>query len=342
MLLGVLLQEPAERPAKSANKSQQEITNNTTPLNSTPEKSGLNDTVNENTSENQNDSSEQSPSYTQKSNLTVHFIDVGQGDSILVQYANETMLIDAGESDKAANVSAFLKEQGVSSLDFVVSTHPYEDHIGGLIDIMNEYPVGKFVDSGYLHTNETYENLLNIIENRSILYHVAERGEALNFASGIQVQVLNPPKKLFEDVNENSVVLRLVDNNVSFLLMGDSGLETEESIMYEGYYVDSDILKVGHHASTSASGESFIEEVNPDISIIEVGADNGYGLPHSDTLQRLQNTSMVYRTDIYGSITVTTDGLTYTVTTEKNPLEQYSTTNTTVSYPTIKVREKSK
>lgn len=332
-MLGVLLQEPAKRSVNSTNQTYENITN-VTLQNDKPEKRS-NYTGNQNTSENQY-SSEKSPSGTQKSNLTVHFIDVDQEDSILVKYANKTMLIDSGESDKAANVSAFLKEQGVSSLDFVIWTHPYIDHVGGIMEVLNEYPVGEFVDSGYLQTNETYENLLSVIENKSIQYRSAKRGEALNFASGIQVQVLNPPKKVFEDINENSVVLRLVDNNVSFLLIGDAGPEAEESIMYEGYYVDSDILKVGHHVNSS--GEEFIKEVNPDISIIEEGSDNEYVYPDSETLQRLQNTSTVYRTDIYGTITVTTDGLTYTVTTEKDP--EGSTTNTTGSYPAIKVKQK--
>ncbi len=334
-LLGVLLGEPAERPAKSANQSQQEITDNTTLQNSTPVKEESNDTINENTTKKQYALPELTSSDTQNTNLTVHFIDVGQGDSILVEYANETMLVDAGESDKGANVSAFLREQGVTNLDYVVATHPHADHIGGMTDILNEYTVGEFVDSGYPHTTQTYENMLTIIENKSIPFHVAERGEALEFAPGIQVQVLNPKRKLSEDINENSVVLRIIDNNVSFLLMGDAGLETEESIIYEGYDLDSDILKVGHHASTSASGESFIAEVSPEISIIEVGADNDYGHPHVEILERLQNVSMVYRTDYHGTITVTTDGLTYTVTTERTPPEQNSTMNTS-SFPTIK------
>lgn len=336
-MLGVLLQEPAKRSVNSTDQTYENRTN-ATPENVIPEEIS-NNTLNGNTSENQYSSPEKSPYGTQKSNLTVHFIDVDQGNSILVEYANKTMLIDAGGSDKASNASVFLKEQGVSIIDIVVWTHPYPENIGSIIDILNEYPVGKFVGSGHLYTNKSYEDLLGVIQNKSIQYQTPKRGEALAFASGIQVQVLNPPKKLFENINENSLVLRLVDNNVSFLLMGDAGLRAEESIMYEGYYVDSDILKVGRH--TNSSGEEFIGEVNPDITIIEAGSDNEDGTPHSEILQRLQNTSAVYRTDLYGNITVTTDGLTYTVTTEKDP-EKDSKSNRTVSYPTIKVKQRSK
>jgi len=319
VMLGVLFGEPEERPPIYADQPS----NNTT--------------LNESTSENQDLLPEHISSDPQRDNLTVHFIDVGQGDSILVEYANETMLVDAGERDKGVNVSAFLREQGISSLDYVVATHPHADHIGGLLTILNEYPVGEFVDSGYPHTTQTYEDMLAIIENKSIPFHVAKRGEALDFAPGIQVQVLNPQKKHSAEINENSIVLRIIDNNVSFLLMADAGLETEESIMYEGYYVDSDILKVGHHASTSASGASFIAEVNPDISIIEVGADNDYGYPHAEVLERLQNVSTVYRTDHHGTITVTTDGLTYTVITERPLSDQNSIKNASSSlFPVIK------
>lgn len=317
-MLGVLFGEPEERPPIYADQ----------PSNTT--------TLNDNTSANQDILPGHISFTAQRGNLTVHFIDVGQGESILVECANETMLIDAGERDKGVNVSAFLRERGISSLDYVVATHPHEDHIGGLLTILNEYHVGKFVDSGYPHTTQTYEEMLSIIENKSISFQVAERGKALNFASGIQVQVLNPQKKHSEELNENSIVLRIIDNNVSFLLMGDAGLETEDSIIYEGYYLDSDILKVGHHASTSSSGETFIEEVSPDISIISVGADNDYGYPHTEVLERLQNVSTVYRTDLYGTITITTDGYNYTMTTERTPPEQNNTMNGT-SFPTIKV-----
>ena len=322
VMLGVLLGEPKESPPISADQ----------PSNTT--------TLNANTSEDRDILPEHISSDTQKDNLTVHFIDVGQGDSILVEYANETMLIDAGERDKGVNVSEFLREQGISSLDYLVATHPHADHIGGMLTILNEYPVGKFIDSGYPHTAQTYEDMLTIIENKSIPIHVAKRGEALDFAPGIQVQVLNPQKQHSEEINENSIVLRIIDNNVSFLLMGDAGLETEESIIYEGYYLDSDILKVGHHASTSASGESFIAEVTPAISIIEVGADNDYGYPHEEVLERLQNVSTVYRTDHHGTVTVTTDGLTYTVITERTPPDQNSVKNGASSlFPVIKAGE---
>lgn len=254
---------------------------------------------------------------TQNNNLTVHFIDVAQGDSIIVQYAGKTMLIDAGEKNMGSKVSAYLKEQKISSLDYVVATHPHADHIGGLLTVLNDYPVGQFIDSGVPHTSKTYEDMLTLIDSKDISFHVAERGETIDFASGIEIQVLNPGKEQSDEINEHSVVLKVTDNKVSFQLMGDAGLESEASITNEGYDVNADILKVGHHGSTSASGQSFIKAVSPKVSIIEVGAGNDYGHPHNEILERLQGASTVYRTDYDGTIVITTDGSTYTVTTEK-------------------------
>jgi len=269
---------------------------------------------------------EQTPSSVQDSNLTVHFIDVGQGDSILVEYGGKTMLIDAGEKEMGSVVSAYLNEQKISSLDYVVATHPHSDHIGGLLTITNKYPIGQFIDSGVLHTTQTYEDMLTTIDNTGIPFRVADRGEYIDLTPGVEIQVLNPGNEQSEDLNENSVVLRIVDKDVSFLLMGDAGLETEANIMAAGYDLDADILKVGHHGSTSASGQEFISAVSPKISVIEVGGGNDYGHPHAAILQRLQSVSTVYRTDYDSTMTITTDGSEYTVITEKTGANGADTT----------------
>lgn len=250
-------------------------------------------------------------------NLTVHFLDVDQGDSILLEIDGKSMLVDAGESDQGKVVTAYLQDQGISTLDYVVATHPHSDHIGGMNEILNNFQVEHFVDSGYPHTSKTYENMLKTIDQKNIPFQVAQAGQKIDFDPAVDIEVLNPAKTYSEDLNENSVVLKVTYGTTSFLLMGDAGLETEERITKAGYNVDSDILKVGHHASRSGSGASFISAVSPEVSVIEVGAGNDYGHPHAEILERLQKASKVYRTDLDGTITVTTDGSTYTVTTEK-------------------------
>jgi beta-lactamase superfamily II metal-dependent hydrolase len=250
-------------------------------------------------------------------NLTVHFLDVGQGDSILLEYNGKAMIVDAGERDKGTVVSAYLHKQGVSSIDYIVATHPHSDHIGGMDDVLNSFQVGDFIDSGFPHTSKTYENMLTTIDEKNIPFEVAEKGKEIEFDPAVDIEILNPGSEYSDELNENSVVIKVSYEEVSFLLMGDAGLETEEKLMSSGYDLDSDILKVGHHASRSGSGEAFISAVSPEISVIEVGAGNDYGHPHAEVLERLQKASRVYRTDLDGSIVVTTDGSTYAITTQK-------------------------
>lgn len=251
-------------------------------------------------------------------NLTIHFLDVGQGDSILIEYNNKAMLIDAGENDQGEIVTDYLQGQGISTLDYLVATHPHSDHIGGMDDVLRNFQVEHFIDSGYPHTSKTYENMLTTIDQKDIPFEVVKAGQTIDFDPAVDIEVLNPASTYSNDLNENSIVLKISYGEISFLLMGDAGLETEEYIMKAGYDMDSDILKVGHHASTSGSGPTFISSVSPEVSVIEVGAGNSYGHPHSEILDRLQKASTVYRTDLDGTITVTTDGSTYTVTTEKS------------------------
>lgn len=255
-------------------------------------------------------------------NLTVHFIDVGQGDSILLEYDGKTMLVDAGERDQGSVVTAYLQDQSVSSIDYVVATHPHSDHIGGMDEVLSSFEVGYFIDSGFPHTSKTYENMLTAVDEKDIPFEVAEKGEKIEFDPAVDIEVLNPKSEYSDELNENSVVLRVSYGEVSFLLMGDAGLETEEKLMNAGSDLDSDILKVGHHASRSGSGEAFISAVSPEVSIIELGAGNDYGHPHAEVLERLQKASRVYRTDLDGSILVTTDGSTYTIITQKTGLEE--------------------
>jgi beta-lactamase superfamily II metal-dependent hydrolase len=259
-------------------------------------------------------------------NLTVNFLDVGQGDSILLEYDGKAMLIDAGEQKEGAKVSAYLYEHDISSISYVVATHPHSDHIGGMDQVLNDFKVEHFVDSGFPYTSKTYENMLTTIDKKNIPFEVAKKGDEIEFDPAVDIEVLNPDVEYTDELNENSVVLKVSYGKISFLLMGDAGLETEEALMDEGYDLDSDILKAGHHASQSGSGEEFISLVSPEISIIEVGAGNDYGHPHKEVLERLQKASRVYRTDLDGTISVSTDGLTYTVTTEKKGSEEKTRT----------------
>ena len=250
--------------------------------------------------------------------LQVHFIDVGQGDSELIQFNGTNILIDGGTQDMGSVVESYLREHGVSSLSLVVSTHPHEDHIGGLLTVLNNFLVGQILDSGQAHTTSTFETYLNLIDQKNISYAVAERGQTIDL-DPVKIEVLSPPTTHFaDDLNQNSIVLKVTYNNVSCLFMGDAGTEAESSLLFSGYDLQSDILKVGHHGSSSASSPAFLSRVMPTSSIIEVGTGNDYGHPTQKTLNALSGIgSKVYRTDTNGNIVVTTDGQSYSVTTEK-------------------------
>ena len=169
-------------------------------------------------------------------NLTVHFIDVGQGDSELLQFNGKNVLIDAGDQDSGQTVESYLRSHGVTSLDLVVATHPHSDHIGGLLTVLNDFPVGQVLDSGQVHTTQTYENFLTLVDQKNIPFAVAERGQTIDLDPAIKIEVLSPPEPLFavDDLNQNSIVLKVSCNKVSFLFMGDANCEAEESIIAAG------------------------------------------------------------------------------------------------------------
>ncbi|WP_292520496.1 MBL fold metallo-hydrolase [Methanoculleus sp.] len=247
--------------------------------------------------------------------LAVHIIDVGQGDSILLEFRDKTMLIDAGERGMGERVIAYLDEKQIESLDVVVATHPHSDHIGGLGDVLSTYPVGRFIDAGQPHATATYENLLALVEEQGIPYAVAERGQTIALHPDLEIQVLNPASRPLGETNEDSVVLKVTYGEVSYLLTGDAGEPAEESMMEAGINLDADVLKVGHHASRYASSAGFLAAVNPAISVIPVGEGNDYGHPHEEALGRLEAIgSRIYRTDLDGTVVIATDGKALAVT----------------------------
>ncbi|MCK8519317.1 MBL fold metallo-hydrolase [Methanoculleus sp. 7T] len=252
--------------------------------------------------------------------LVVHFIDVGQGDSVLVEFRDKTMLIDAGERNAGERVVAYLRAHDVGELDVVVATHAHSDHIGGLGDVISAFPVGRFVDSGQPHPTATYENLLALVEERGIPYTVAERGQTIALDPDLEILVENPGPQPLGDINEDSVVLKVTYGGVSYLFTGDAGRPAEESMMESGLNLDADVLKVGHHASRYASSAEFLTAVSPEISVVFVGEGNDYGHPHEEALKRLQAVgSRIYRTDRDGTVVVATDGRTLAVTTGGAP-----------------------
>jgi len=251
-------------------------------------------------------------------NVTVHFIDVGQGDSIFIDTPNLDMLIDGGTKAAGSTVVEHLRGLGVTRIDFVVATHPHADHIGGLITILTEYNVTFapiIIDSGYAAATVTYRDYVALARERTVEYAVM--GQVYILGAYVNATVLNPASPLeFDDANENSVVLKMQVLNVAFLFTGDSEAESEASILTAGFNVTSTILKVGHHGSRTSTSLTYLEAVNPEVAVISVGQGNSYGHPHQETLDKLASMGVVvYRTDLNGNVVITTDGINYSMTT---------------------------
>ncbi|MGE6602807.1 MBL fold metallo-hydrolase [Lysinibacillus sp. FSL M8-0216] len=244
--------------------------------------------------------------------MRVHFIDVGQGDSILIESPNgKTMLIDGGVKGAGQQVVSYLNELGVNKLDRVVATHPDADHIGGLIPVLQAIPIEQFYDSGKVHTSQTFEEMLMAIDEKNIPYYVPKTGDLIEFDKDVTVKVLNANEHA-TDNNDASIVLKVVYGNVSFLLTGDAGIALEKEMMQND--VTATILKAGHHGSNTSSSKEFIRAVKPEVTILSYGEDNKYGHPHAEVVDRLQAMgSNIYATAESGTIMVATDGVNYTV-----------------------------
>jgi beta-lactamase superfamily II metal-dependent hydrolase len=254
--------------------------------------------------------------------MEVHFLNVGQGDSILVKYGNKAMLVDGGRIVAGNTVTSYLKSQGIGTIDVLVSTHPHVDHIGGLLTVLESFPVKTVYDTGIPHTTRTYEGYLTLIDQKNIRFVVPQRGDTIDLGPGVTVQVLSPPSGgvgAGSDLNENSMVLKITHGSVSFLLMSDAESEAENIMLDSGHDLKSQVLKVGHHGSRSSSGKAFLKAVDPEVSVIEVGDDNPYNHPAQATLDRLYAIgSEVYRTDRDGNVVVTSDGKGITVSAQRS------------------------
>lgn len=248
-----------------------------------------------------------------RTNLTMSIIDVGQADAILLEKDGVELLVDAGISMKGSsesekNLIDYLEDR---EIEYVLVTHQDYDHIGNAEYVLTNYNVSAFYDNGHVHTSKTYENLMNYVVESDLDYSVLRTGDTLDIWEGVEVTVVSP-KRLTDDVNEDSIVLLIDYDDVEILLTGDAGISVEPAVAK--LVGDIDILKVGHHGSDSASGDEFLNSIKPEISIISVGEGNSYGHPTESVLSRLTAVgSEIYRTDVDGTIVVETDGFVYSV-----------------------------
>lgn len=255
--------------------------------------------------------------------LILTFLDVGQADCTFITCGGESMLIDAGNVDDGELVVSYLTGQGVEYIDYVVCTHAHEDHGGGMAAVMANFSAGEVLSPVKERDTRFFNNFVKYTEAQGLEITVPFPGDSFALGGGI-VTVLGPTAQ-YDETNNTSIVLRLDYGSTSFLFTGDMERDAEQDLIGSGAELRADVLKVGHHGSSTSTSYVFLREVMPEYAVISCGKDNSYGHPHEETLSRLRDEGAeLYRTDMQGTITCVSDGehLTFTTQTyvpETNP-----------------------
>ncbi len=246
--------------------------------------------------------------------LKVYITDVGQADSILIREGNYNMLIDAGNNSDGEKLVKYYKELGITSFKYVFASHPHEDHIGGMDDIINNFDIENFYMPDKLSTTKTFEDMLDALERKNLKYIVPKVNDKLSLNnSNINVIYVGSDES---DINDSSIVLKLNYFSNSFLFTGDLGSNKEKEILNSGANIKADVLKVGHHGSSYSTASLFLDKVNPSFAAISVGKNNIYKHPASSTLEKLNKRGIkVYRTDLDGTILFESNGKDISVST---------------------------
>lgn len=273
--------------------------------------------------------------------LVVHFIDVGQGDSTLLESDGEFVLIDAGETEYGDRVVDYIESRGCSKLKYIIATHPDSDHIGGLKTVIESVDAENFITSETNKSTSTWLNVLKAVDDYDLNYIDAKAGETYSFGEA-SFTVLAPLGESYENYNNYSVVVKAVCGDISFLLTGDAETESEDQMLSAGEDLSADVLKCGHHGSSTSTSDDFLTAVHPAFAIISCGKDNDYGHPHRETVSKLNNRGIAYyRTDTAGTIVAATDGRELSILshggtqTEAETISKEDLTNSTSSSDSI-------
>lgn len=253
-------------------------------------------------------------SQSQSQYLKVIIHDIGQGDAIFIETPEKYQILIDGGPD-----SSILAKLGENlpfydrSLDLVILTHPHDDHVAGLIDVLKRYDVKQILYTGVSHTAPNYIEWLKIIRDKGISLEIAQNGQIIKLSETAELHILYPFEELtgekVKNLNSTSILCRLIYDSTSFLFTGDAEKEEEQDLIDHNIYLKSDVLKVGHHGSNTSSTENFLKAVSPDIGVISAGKDNRFGHPSDKLLERLENNGIkIYRTDKDGDIEMVSDG----------------------------------
>lgn len=239
--------------------------------------------------------------------LLVHYIDVGQGDSILLESEGEFVLIDAGEVEYGSAVCRYLRSRDVDTLDYVIATHPHSDHCGGLAEVIDTFSCTNFITTETDQQTKTWLNVLYAVRDCRANYIDAIVGDTYSFGEA-SFEIMGPYGKYYDDYNDYSVVVKATCGDTSFLLTGDAEARVEREMIQNGADLRADVLKVGHHGSYTSSCSEFLDAVDPQYAVITCGKNNEYGHPHKETMESLSERNIpVFRTDELGTIIASSD-----------------------------------
>ena len=266
--------------------------------------------------------------HTTEGTITVKVLNIGQGDSILIQTGEKTVLVDTSDVDERDKLRTELKKADVKKIDTIILTHPHADHIGGMDVLLDEYPVGMVYDNGMPSTSKLFLGYVKKLKEKKIERKGLVAGDRIDLGGGAVFEVLGPSAELVKegnvkgykhDPNNESVVGRLVFGDFTMMLTGDAEKKEEEAILAGGSAnVQSKILKSGHHGSKTSSSADFLRAVKPEAALISCGVNNDYGHPHKETMKKYHALNIpIYVTAENGTITVTSDGKTYKITPER-------------------------
>lgn len=248
-------------------------------------------------------------------NFQMHFIDVGQALSVLVECDGQFMLYDGGNVDDGSLVVSYLQDQGVEELQYVFCSHAHEDHVGGLAAALAYFPANHVYSPVTEASTKCFRDFVKYTQQQGLQVEVPAVGTVWQLGSAT-VQLLGPIKQ-YNDTNDTSLVLRIDYGSTSFLLTGDMESDAERDLVESGANLKADVLQVGHHGSSTSSSYIFMNAVLPEMGVISCGVNNKYGHPHKETLSILRDAGVdTYRTDLLGTITIGSDGSNYTVSSE--------------------------
>lgn len=254
---------------------------------------------------------ERAPKIEFKDSMTVHYIDIGQGDSQLIIIPDgSAVLIDAGPNSEEDKLLSYLKSQDIDELEYVIFTHPHEDHIGGADMVLKKFKVNNVIISDVTYTSATFLRMLEAIEESDAKLIIAAAGQNYTFGDA-SFNILAPVSDNYTSLNDWSVVLRMDYGITSFLFTGDAEIISENDMMrkFNESEFKCDVYKAGHHGSTTSNSEAFLTLCNPIFAVVSCGKGNDYGHPHSEILNLFSNMKIqIYRTDIDGTVVFKSDG----------------------------------